>query len=65
MQEAGEIIEKIKLDSGDNITSVDIKSLYINVPLRETIDIALRKLYEQEKPPDIVRKTMKLRFTPL
>ena len=34
-------------------------SLYTNVALKETIDIALRKLHEQEKSPSIARKTMK------
>ena len=39
--------------------SLDVKSLYTNVPLKEAIDIALRKLYEQYEPPSIARKTMK------
>ena len=36
-----------------------MKSLYTNVPLKEAIDIALRKLYEPGEPPSIARKTMK------
>ena len=36
-----------------------MKSLYTNVPLKEAIDIALRKLYEQVEPPSTDRKTMK------
>ena len=36
-----------------------MKILYANVPLKEAIDIALRKLYEQDEPPSIARKTMK------
>ena len=36
-----------------------MKSLYTNVPLKEAIDIALRKLYVQDEPPSIARKTMK------
>ena len=36
-----------------------MKSLYTNVPLKEATDIALRKLYEQDEPPSIVRETMK------
>ena len=39
--------------------SLDVKSLYTNVPLKEAIDIALRKLYEQDEPPSVARKTMK------
>ena len=34
-------------------------NMYTNVPLKEAIDIALRKLYEQDEPPSIARKTMK------
>ena len=36
-----------------------MKILYTNVPLKEAIDIALRKLYEHNQPPSIARKTMK------
>ena len=36
-----------------------MKSLYTNVPLKEAIDIALGKLYEQDEPPSIAKKTMK------
>ena len=39
--------------------SLNVKSLYLNVPLKEAIDIALRKLYAQDEPPSIARKTMK------
>ena len=39
--------------------SLDVKNLYTNVSLNEAIDIALRKLYEQEKPPSMTRKTTK------
>ena len=36
-----------------------VKSLYTNIPLKEARDIALRKLYEQDEPPSIARKTAK------
>ena len=49
--EAREIIEKVELDSDENIISFDVKSLNTNVPLKEAMDIALRKLHEQEKHP--------------
>ena len=39
--------------------SVDEKSLYKIVPLKEAINIAVRKLYEQDEPPSNARKTMK------
>ena len=36
-----------------------MESLYTTVPLEKAIDIALRKLYEQDEPPSVARKTMK------
>ena len=53
------ILESINLEPNENLISLDVKSLYTNVPLKEAIDIALRKLYEQDEPPSIARKTMK------
>ena len=47
------------LEPNENLISLDVKSLYTNVPLKEAIDIALRKLYEQDEPSSIARKTMK------
>ena len=32
---------------------MNVKSLYTDVPLKDAIGTALRKLYEQEKPPEI------------
>ncbi|XP_063728136.1 uncharacterized protein LOC134855525 [Symsagittifera roscoffensis] len=58
-QMAREIIENIDLDYNESIISLDVKSLYTNVPLKEAIDIALRKLYEQTSPPKLARGTMK------
>ena len=52
-QEAREIIEKVKLDSDWNKILLKVKSLYFDVPLKDAIGIALRKLYEEEKPPEI------------
>ena len=54
-----EILEKIGLDSNESIISLDVKSLYTNVPLKEAVEIALRRLYEQVNPPETSRKTMK------
>ena len=56
---AREIIENIALDPDETIISLDVKSLYTNVPLKEAIEIALQKLYNQESPPEIQRATMK------
>ena len=59
-QMAKEILEKTELDSSDeSIIFVDVKSLYTNVPLKEAVEIALRRLYEQVNPPETSRKTMK------
>ena len=49
--EAREIIEKVELDSGENMISFHVISLNTTVPLKEAINIALRKLHEQEKHP--------------
>ena len=56
---AMEILEKTELDSDKSIISLDVKSLYTNVPLKEAVEIALRRLYEQINPPETSRKTMK------
>ena len=56
---AREILEKTELDSDESIISLEIKSLYANVPLTEAVEIALTRLYEQVNPPETSRKTMK------
>ena len=58
-QMAREILEKTELDSDESIISLDVKSFYTNVPLREVVGIALRRLYEQVNPPETSSKTMK------
>ena len=58
-QMAREILEKTELDSDESIISFDVKSLYTNVPLKEAVEIAPRRLYEQVNPPETSRKTMK------
>ncbi|XP_063727466.1 uncharacterized protein LOC134855016 [Symsagittifera roscoffensis] len=58
--DAREIFENTNLEPNENLISLDVKSLYTNVPLKNIpIDIALRKLYEQDEQPSIARKTMK------
>ena len=56
---AREILEKIELDSDEIIISLHVQSLSTNVPLKEAVKTALRRLYEQINPPEISRKTMK------
>ena len=58
-KEARETIENIALDPDETIISLDVKSLYTNVPLKEAIEIAFQKLFSQESPPEIQRATMK------
>ena len=38
---------------------LNVKSLYLNVPLKEAIEIGLQKLYRQKSVPEIQRATMK------
>ena len=49
----------MKLEKEEQILSLDVKSLYINVPVKEAINIALRSLYAKDDKPDISRTTMK------
>ena len=58
-QMASEISENTDLDSDGSILSFDVKSLYTNVPLKESVEIAIRRLYEQINPPEVSRKNMK------
>ena len=58
-QMAIEILEKTDLDSDESIISLDVKSLYTNVPRKEAVEIALRRLYERVNPPETSLKTMK------
>ena len=58
-QMAREILEKTELFSEESTISLDVKSLYTNVTLKEEVEIALRRLYEQVNPPKTSRKTMK------
>ena len=54
-KDARETIETTALDPDETISSLDVKRLYTNVPLKEAIEIALKKLYSQESPPEIQR----------
>ena len=49
----------MELEKEEQILSLDVKSLYINFPVKEAINIALRSLYAKDDTPDIPRTTMK------
>ena len=48
-QEVRKIIGKAGLDSDENMNSLDFKNVNSNVPLKKSIDVALRIHYEQKK----------------
>ena len=52
-------IERAKIKTNTQENNLDFNNLYTKVPLKEAIGIALGTLYEQEKPPDIARNTIK------
>ena len=58
--DARETIENIALDQDKTIISLDVKTLYTNVPLNKEIEIAFQKLYSQECPPEVQRATMEM-----
>ena len=57
--DAKETSKSISREPNENLMSLDGKKMYTKVPLKEAIEMALRKLYEQDVPPLIARKTMK------
>ena len=57
--DARKTLEQIKLEKDEKILSLDVKSLYTNVPIKEAINIAQRSLYARDDKPDILRTTMK------
>ena len=58
-KDARETIENIAQDPDETIKSLDVKTLYTNVPLKQVIELALKKLYSQVSPPEIQRAIMK------
>ena len=52
-------LEQIKLEKDEQILSLDVKSLYTNVPVKVTNNIALRLFYARDDKTDILRTTMK------
>ena len=49
----------MQLEKDEQILSLDVKSLYTNIPVKEAINIALRSLDARDDKPDIPRTTMK------
>ena len=58
-QDARKALESLTLEDDEQIVSLDVKSLYTNVPVGEAIEIALRELYSSNLAPDIPRSAMK------
>ena len=52
-------MEKTKLDSDESISSLDVESLYTNDRLKDSVELAARRLYEQINTPETSRKTTK------
>ena len=58
-QDARKALESLILEDDEQIVSLDLKSLYTNVPVGEAIEIDLRELYSSNLAPDIPRSAMK------
>ena len=52
-QNARKALESLILEDDEQVVSLDVKSLYINVPVGEAKKIALRELYSSNLAPDI------------
>ena len=55
-------VKIVAIDTNKTIISLDVKSLYTNVSLKEATDFALQKLYSQDSPPEIGKAIMKRLF---
>ena len=51
-QDARKAIRSLSLDDNEQIVSLDVKSLYTNVPVVEYIKTALRELYSGNLTPE-------------
>ena len=56
---ARKLSEKTKLESDVSITSFDVKSLKTNVPHKEAIEFAIKRLSEPTAIPKLSRESMK------
>ena len=61
-KDARAALEAIKLHEDELVVSLDVKSLYTNVPVEEAIEIALKELYSSDEVPEIPRSAMKTPF---
>ena len=53
--ETRQVLERISIEPNENVISLDVKSLFTKIPLKEAIDIAPRKFFERDEPPSIAR----------
>ena len=56
-----DVVRDFPVQPGDHLVSYDVKSLYTNVPLKETVDVVTEYVYSEDsvcKPP-IPRKTFR------
>ena len=44
-----ENVKNLKVSDGHQLISFDVKSLFTNVPLEKTIDIILKRIYENKE----------------
>ena len=58
-QRSKEALEKVKLEENEHLFSLDVKSLYTNVPVQEAIEIAVRKAYAQPNKPSMRKSVFK------
>ena len=58
--DARRLNESTNFESDENITSLEVQSLYTKVPLKEAIDTAVRKLNKQKKPPALGKRPLKM-----
>ena len=59
MRQSSPLLSLLTFPKSCLILSLDVKSLYTNVPVKEAINIALRSLYARDDKPEIPRTTMK------
>ena len=52
-------LNKTTLEPNETLFSMDVKSLYTNVPVTEAIDLACDALYATELPPELNRSTFR------
>ena len=58
-KDARAALEATKFDEDELVVSLDVKSLYTNVPVEEAIEIALKELYSSDEVPEIPRSAIR------